>query len=341
MDGERARRGSDRLSLSPGHDSGASTAGPARMAALPDRLRADVESLSGVSMSGVRVVHDSPLPTDIGARAFARAERIYLAHGEEASLPHEAWHVAQQATGRVRRTSRTADGQAVNDDPRLEKEADAMARRVRRRVTPAIRRSPDDDGLRRRPAAPLEPIIQRDRVTPDGGQLPEVNVGKYVRSREAYVYIVDQLVYKCYANLEKGQDALDMLNAAVEADVPVPKFRSFRGTLTRDGVEPPKNTVPVLVLRMELLTGKTLYLSKPGGPKKFANEIDSITDKGQLRRMLSDLNSAKEAKMTDPQLFITNSNRIVFFDVHVGRKGATGSALDEAIAAVDARIKLL
>ncbi|MBL8352523.1 MAG: DUF4157 domain-containing protein [Burkholderiaceae bacterium] len=102
-----------------------------RVAALPAGVKAGVEALSGLAMDSVRVHHDSALPQRLGALACAQGRDIHLAPGQERELPHEAWHVVQQAQGRVAPTSRQRDGTPLNDDPALEREADAMAQRVR------------------------------------------------------------------------------------------------------------------------------------------------------------------------------------------------------------------
>ena len=49
-------------------------------------------------------------------------------------MPHEAWHVVQQKQGRVKATTQLK-GEAINDDPGLEHEADVMgARALQRKV---------------------------------------------------------------------------------------------------------------------------------------------------------------------------------------------------------------
>lgn len=93
---------------------------------LPDSLKAGVESLSGVSMDQVRVHYNSSRPAQLGAHAYAQGSDIHLATGQEHHLPHEAWHVVQQAQGRVRPTMQMKAGVPVNDDAGLEREADEM-----------------------------------------------------------------------------------------------------------------------------------------------------------------------------------------------------------------------
>ncbi|MFK7765530.1 MAG: DUF4157 domain-containing protein [Roseobacter sp.] len=96
---------------------------------LPEDLRSGVENLSGMEMGDVRVHRDSSEPTRMGALAYAQGRDIHLASGQERHLPHEAWHVVQQAQGRVAQT-RQAKGVALNDDPGLEAEADRMGQRA-------------------------------------------------------------------------------------------------------------------------------------------------------------------------------------------------------------------
>ena len=92
---------------------------------LPDPLKAGIEALSGISMGGVRVHYNSDKPAQLSALAFAQGSDIHVAPGQERHLPHEAWHVVQQAQGRVKPTFQMK-GAPVNDDPGLEREADAM-----------------------------------------------------------------------------------------------------------------------------------------------------------------------------------------------------------------------
>ena len=92
---------------------------------LPDNLKAGIESLSGMSMDHVKVHRNSDKPAAVQAHAYAQGSDIHLGPGQEKHLPHEAWHVVQQAQGRVKPTMQLK-GIAVNDDAGLEKEADVM-----------------------------------------------------------------------------------------------------------------------------------------------------------------------------------------------------------------------
>ena len=93
---------------------------------LPDNLKAGIEHLSGVSMDNVKVHYNSSQPAQLNALAYAQGADIHLGSGQERHLPHEAWHVVQQAQGRVRPTMQMNDGVGVNNDEGLEREADVM-----------------------------------------------------------------------------------------------------------------------------------------------------------------------------------------------------------------------
>jgi hypothetical protein len=97
---------------------------------LPEQLKSGVEALSGMSMDHVRVHYNSPQPAQLNAHAYAQGSDIHVAPGEERHLPHEAWHVVQQAQGRVKPTLQMKQGVSVNDDAGLEREADVMGERA-------------------------------------------------------------------------------------------------------------------------------------------------------------------------------------------------------------------
>lgn len=93
---------------------------------LPDQLKTGIENLSGMSMDHVKVHYNSDKPAQLQAHAYAQGSEIHVAPGQEQHLPHEAWHVVQQAEGRVKPTVQMKAGVEVNDDEGLEAEADLM-----------------------------------------------------------------------------------------------------------------------------------------------------------------------------------------------------------------------
>lgn len=104
---------------------------------MPNQLKAGIESLSGMDMSGVRVHRNSDKPAQLNALAYAQGNQIHLGPMQEQHLPHEAWHVVQQRQGRVRATMQMA-GVGVNDDVGLEREADLMGARAVVTTTPEV-----------------------------------------------------------------------------------------------------------------------------------------------------------------------------------------------------------
>ena len=93
---------------------------------LSDNLKSGIESLSGHSLDDVQVHYNSSKPAQLNALAYAQGTDIHVAPGQEQHVPHEAWHVVQQAQGRVQPTMQMNEGVPVNDDAGLEHEADVM-----------------------------------------------------------------------------------------------------------------------------------------------------------------------------------------------------------------------
>lgn len=120
---------------------------------LPDRLKAGVESLSGLAMDDVRVHRNSSAPAALGALAFAQGSDIHLAPGQEKHLPHEAWHVVQQKQRRVKPTLQMKNV-AINGDAALEREADLMG-------ATALRTAGSDRALLSPPDTGRAAVVQR------------------------------------------------------------------------------------------------------------------------------------------------------------------------------------
>lgn len=128
---------------------------PANRTGLPDQLKQGIEGLSGMSMDHVRVHFNSSAPAQLNAYAYAQGSDIHVAPGEESHLPHEAWHVVQQAQGRVRATAQLKDAVPINDDSALEQEADRMGAAALHTVSvqPALSPATRPEGpVQRRPA---------------------------------------------------------------------------------------------------------------------------------------------------------------------------------------------
>ncbi|MFB9242673.1 DUF4157 domain-containing protein [Massilia antarctica] len=106
---------------------------------LPEKLQSGMEDLSGYAMDDVKVHYNSERPGTLQAHAFAQGTEIHVAPGQEAYLPHEAWHVVQQKQGRVPANSQMKGAGPVNTDRALEKEADVMGEKAR--SLPLVERS--------------------------------------------------------------------------------------------------------------------------------------------------------------------------------------------------------
>jgi hypothetical protein len=110
---------------------------------LPESVQVGISQLAGMSLDTVRVHRNSARPAQINALAYTQGSEIHVGPGQERHLAHEAWHVVQQAQGRVRSTM-TASGVPINDDASLEREADVMGARAadvgERSIQQAMRR---------------------------------------------------------------------------------------------------------------------------------------------------------------------------------------------------------
>jgi hypothetical protein len=127
---------------------------------LPDKLKAGIESLSGMSLDHVKVHYNSSQPAQLNALAYAQGSDIHVAPGQEQHLPHEAWHIVQQAQGRVQPTMQMQDGVPVNDDAGLEREADVMGAKALVPAAP-LAGGPEEEKLLQGKLA-LEAVAQRE-----------------------------------------------------------------------------------------------------------------------------------------------------------------------------------
>ena len=105
---------------------------------LPVDVQSKMEHALGADFSAVRI-HEGQQATALGALAYTQGTDIHFAPGQyqpgsqrgQELLGHELTHVVQQSQGRVSATTQ-AKGVGVNDDARLEREADEMGTRAAR-----------------------------------------------------------------------------------------------------------------------------------------------------------------------------------------------------------------
>ncbi|WP_231501993.1 DUF4157 domain-containing protein [Herbaspirillum sp. RV1423] len=164
-------------------------------------------------MDHVKVHYNSSEPAQLNAHAYAQGSDIHVAPGQEQHLPHEAWHVVQQAQGRVQPTRQMKQGVPVNDDAGLEAEADTMG-------AMALRLNPGNAVLQHYRAAPnyATGAIQRLSMKRRGA-FPAVDasfaVGAHVfvapakNSIDAEIPALDEDEANINVNLYFGQDYLN------------------------------------------------------------------------------------------------------------------------------------
>lgn len=92
---------------------------------IPHVVRNAFENRYGVSLEDVRIHYNSSKPAELNADAYTQNNHVYIGPGQEKHLNHELGHVIQQKSGRIPATQ-IINGQPVNDDPRLERDADII-----------------------------------------------------------------------------------------------------------------------------------------------------------------------------------------------------------------------
>lgn len=92
---------------------------------IPEHMKEKFENRSGYSFDDVKVHYHSERPAQFQALAYTQGSNVYIGPGQERHLGHELGHVVQQMEGRVSATGKM-NGESVNDDVRLEREADTI-----------------------------------------------------------------------------------------------------------------------------------------------------------------------------------------------------------------------
>ncbi len=333
---------------------------------LPDSLKEGIESLSGYDLSGVRVNYNSPKPAQLNAHAYTQGQAIEVAPGQERHLPHESWHVVQQMQGRVRPTMEV-NGYGVNDERRLEREADAMGQKaVQMKKTEEIEppekleesAHPLANGVRQRKAEVSSPqgdggirdekqpgcskltwprkegqgpqVIQLLRLRTAKGKDLDFSEDKKIESREAShgVYIKGGRVYKVFGNKAAAEkEYKETTKASVDYGVPIAEPVDCYAATIEGGSK------EAGVFESAEIRGKFFQLSKGPALEKRVREIEDAT---QLNWLLRRLKAARDAKLSDPQGFIVDDTivPIIFIDIHMGTSAhvAIIDLVDEAEA---------
>src|SRR5258707_9545623 len=203
---------------------------------LPTALQTGIETLSGLSMDDVHVHYQSAMPADLDALAYTQGTEIHVGPGQEQYLPHEAWHVVQQMQRRVRPTLQL-QGQTVNDDQGLEKEADAMGAK-------AVDTSAFHSSFQNSPVSASVPVpspiqgvfIRKNGAIPSDTFLRDIEVASNM----------DSDVRHEYRGIEKDRDELVVLeNWLKEHGFTDPKVRRLLKKVEEEGVEVEEEGVEV------------------------------------------------------------------------------------------------
>jgi hypothetical protein len=175
---------------------------------LPDKLKAGIENLSGISLDDVKVHYHSSKPSQLDALAYTQGINIYIAPGQEEHLPHEAWHLVQQKKRQVKPTLQIESEVKINDDEGLEKEADEMGAKAM-----------SLKGLVSNPNNAMNFDSERQNGSPNDIVVQRV----YLYDGKDYTFVQDNKIPKDYVRTGKyddgknGSDALfqkhDLVNA--------------------------------------------------------------------------------------------------------------------------------
>ena len=235
---------------------------PKKQTGLPDRLKSGVEALSGVPLDDVTVHYNSAEPAELDALAYTQGNDIHLAPGQAQHLPHEAWHVVQQAQGRVQPEARTKKGVPVNDDQGLEHEADVMAARAVAH-TEAFPGEPErvSDAISATPSPPVARVAQR---TVEVNLVP-VTVAPLALSPLARATFLEWVADATPRPLASQQELIARVTEAAEEG----------HTVARHGPE-----VENVALQKRLFTGiapDNRLSPAPGASSRFATYADLLT----------------------------------------------------------------
>lgn len=165
MDDEEPLQGKFETESEPAQLEATSEAPRPNNTGLPDNLKAGIENLSGMSMDHVRVHYNSDKPAQLQAHAYAQGGEIHVAPGQEQHLPHEAWHVVQQAQGRVKPTMQMKGDVQVNDYVGLEEEADLMGGWARELSTSVVTTEKSQMSIHGAVGLPIQRVMNKAGIT--------------------------------------------------------------------------------------------------------------------------------------------------------------------------------
>lgn len=173
------------------------------------QVKANVSALMGTDVSDAKVHYNSNKPAQLQAEATAQGNQVHIAPGKEQHLGHELTHIAQQKQGRVQANFQANNGVGINNDPKLEKEADnigAQAQSGKPIQTKTITSGKQTTGKN---DAPVQLKLRPGKI--NGPELVGVHKSNYKKYTSQVLYFLKkapkQIVVKdeTKANLKHGQ----------------------------------------------------------------------------------------------------------------------------------------
>lgn len=148
---------------------------------IPDQIKRRFEDTSGFSFDDVQIHYHSDRPSKLQALAYTQGNQVYIGPGQERHLPHELGHVIQQKKGMVK-ANLSINGLPVNDDPALERDADAMPKKA------------SYAEQENNPSSAASPVAQRMMSKEDFVRLTSPHFGVRGKHNGEYYNMIDPLL---------------------------------------------------------------------------------------------------------------------------------------------------
>jgi hypothetical protein len=281
---------------------------------MSDELKAGLESLSGMDLSDVRVHRNSPIPAWLNALAYTQGQTIRLAPGQDKHLPHEGCHVIQQLQGRVK-----PEGLQINNDARLEAEADRMSSLVANRAITAQQphRTPGKIGLG---DSSRQPVQRKVRINGGRSRVNEIDYVPFIGSRRgigtrySVASLIADNVRRVFTNVAElegyANGQTDFIGDVVTSSAGTFWYRLPENHLTVLGERHhnPSGNVEDVILGLQ--TSRFMY--EPFHEFTSVSPIDSSQIGGGTQARLAQIGSGRRvASLIDPTNFDPGLENIV------------------------------
>ena len=156
---------------------------------LPEEVQSKMENSFGTSFSDVNIHPNDEGAKDMGALAYTQGKDVHFAPGQyspgtqkgQELIGHELTHVEQQKAGRVQPTAQ-GKGMAVNDDPKLENEADEMGKKAAEGKVASPKITDENQVLRKKLANENEMTAEDEYSETDIESLEDDGIGDTLKA---------------------------------------------------------------------------------------------------------------------------------------------------------------